>query len=84
MAVKPLGKKVYNWKIPQGFLKKTQGFDKKPQCFGGYKPQLPYTKIAWGYPVSKRGFWDFEQHELSLKNWPENHEFCVFGIHIEH
>ena len=22
--------------------------------------------------------------ELSLKNLPESHEFCAFGIHIEH
>ena len=44
----------------------------------------PPHEIAWGYPVSKRGLWDSEQHEHRLKNSPESHEFCAFGINIEH
>ena len=60
MAVKPLRKKVHNWKIPQGVLKKTQGFDKNPQCFGGYKPQLPYTKDSLGISSVKKGVMGFQ------------------------
>ena len=43
MAAKTLEKKVHNWKIPQGFLEKLKDLTKKPQCFGGYMLQLPYT-----------------------------------------
>ena len=80
MAAKPLEKSSQlenaSW-IP----KKLKDLTKNPQCFGGYKPQFPYTKNSLGI---SRGLWDSEQHELSLKNLPESHKFCVFGIHIEH
>ena len=55
--------------------------------------QLPSTKSPknkpGGYPFSKRGYeipnnMSHFLAELSLKNLPESHEFCAFGIHIEH
>ena len=84
MAVKPLRKKVHNWKIPQGVLKKLKDLTKTLSVLVATSLSYPTQKVAWGYPASKRGLWDSEQHELCLKNSPESHEFCAFGIHIEH
>ena len=81
---KAFRKKSSQLKNTSRILKKTQGFDKKLSVLEATSLSYPTQKIAWGYPVSKRGLWDSEQHELSLKNSPESHEFCVFGIHIEH
>ena len=69
MAAEPLEKKVTTEKYLKDVLKATS---------------LPYTKNSLGIPSVKKGVMGFEQHELSLKNSPESHEFCVFGIHIEH
>ena len=52
---------------------KTQGFDKKPSVF--WRLQASVTlhkiaqKIAWEYPLSKRGLWDFEQHSDFICHW---------------
>ena len=65
----------------------------KNQCFGGYKPQLPSTKSpkkSLGDIHFQKGGYEIPNNmshflaELSLKNLPESHEFCAFGIHIEH
>ena len=72
MAAKPFEKssKLENTsRIPS----KLKDLTKNLQCFGGYKPHLPYTKlpkkIAWEYPLSKRGLWDFEQHSDFICHW---------------
>ena len=52
-------KKVHNWKIPQGFLEKLKDLTKKPECFGGNKPQLPYTKNSLGISSVKKGVMGF-------------------------
>ena len=62
---------------------KTQGFDEKPSVF--WRLQASVTlhkiahKIAWEYPLSKRGLWDFEQHSdfichwQKTRNWQKKH-----------
>ena len=66
------------------FWKRLEDLTKNLSVLEATSFSYPTQKIAWEYPVSKRGLWDSEQHELSLKNSPESHEFCAFGIHIEH
>ena len=49
-------KKVHYWKIPQGFLKKTEGFDKKTCVLEATSLSYPTQNIAWGYQCQKGGY----------------------------
>ena len=87
-----LEKKVHSWKIPQGFLKKLKDLTKNQYSEAtslNYPPQN-HPKISLGDIHFQKGGYEIPNNmshflaELSLKNLPESHEFCAFGIHIEH